>query len=542
MKLNLATQTILLIEDYPVMRKSIKDILYLLGAKTIVEAKNGQTAIFAMKNQKFNIIICDYDLGEGKNGQQILEQARDQKLILFNALFIMITAHQTTSIVLSAIDNKPDEYLAKPFNPQQLSMRLEKSYARKKYLSAIESEIDKGNPARAIAHCDALLAENNKAMRTQLLKIRAELAIGVGDLDKATAIYQEILAQRDLIWANIGLGIVAFFQKQYEQAITIFHNLIEQNPLSMESYDWLAKSYQMLERHDEAEKTLLQLTKISPHSFSRQKQLATLANKIGHIDIAEKACRAVIQLGKHSIHQSPENFSDLASIYAKKNEHKQALKTLDKMNQQFSGNTEATLRTAVLETKIFKASGESELSEQAYQKISELNKRLKDEIPKDLLLDIANTCYLYKDNEKADKIVETLINNHIDDHSFLYAIRKMQDDKVYQKQIEKLIHQTKQQLVTINNKGVRLYQQGQLKAAYSVLEQAIEKMPNNQTILLNIIKITLHDLKSSGINKQNLLQAHRYLKKAKQAGMSQEKLGALQLEFENITHSIPNKL
>lgn len=540
MKLNLATQSILLIEDYPVMRKSIKDILYLLGAKSIVEAKNGQTAISAMKKQKFDIIICDYDLGKGKNGQQILEQARHQNLILFSALFIMITAHQTASIVLSALDNKPDEYLAKPFNPQQLSMRLEKCYARKKYLSSIEREIYKGNPARAIFHCDQLLAENNKTVRSQLLKIRAELAIDVGDLSKATAIYQEILTQRELLWAKLGLGIVEFFNRHYDPAIEIFQKIIEQNPMLLASYDWLAKSYIIQDHHDEAEKIIHQSTIISPHSFFRQKKLATLADKTGHLEIAEKAYLAVINLGKHSIHKSPCDFSGLAKVYSIKNENKQAIKILNNMQQQFPNNPEATLRAAVLETKIYQDMGENELSEQAYQKTLELNQRLKHKTPKDLQLEIAKACYTSKDDEIADKIVATLINNHIDDRSFLDDIRGMHNDMGYPQQAERLIQQTRQELVKINNKGVKLYQQGQVKEAYIVLEQAIQRMPDNQTILLNMLKITLHDLKTSGINKQNLLLANRYLKKAKQIGMSQDKLGALQMEFETLTHSTPD--
>lgn len=540
MKLNLATKTILLIEDYPVMRKSIKNILFMLGAKIIVEAKNGVTAISAMESQKFNIVICDYDLGDGKNGQQVLEQARHQKLISFNALFIMITANQTASFVLSTIDNKPDEYLAKPFNPQQLLMRLEKSYARKNYLFPIETEIQKGNPVRAIYQCDRLLNENKKAVRSKLLKMRAELAIDVGDYKKASAIYLDILEQRELSWAKLGMGIIAYFQKQYQQAIEIFQKLIEQNPLLMEAYDWLAKSYEMLERYDEAEKTLLQFTKISPHTLSRQKKLATLADKIGHIDIAEKACQAVIHLGKNSIHKSPSDYSSLAKVYSKKNENKQALKTLKNMNQQFPDNLEAALRNTALESKIYNDLGDSKLSEKAYQKTCALNKRLSDKAPKDLQLDVAEACYLNKDYETADKIVATLINNHIDDHGFLDNICEMQKDVGCPQSAEKIIQQTRKELVKINNKGVKLFQQGKLKEAYAVLEQAIQKMPDNQTILLNMIKITLHDLKSSGINKQNLLLAHRYLKKAKQVGMAQEKLGVLQLEFENITRTISN--
>ena len=284
MKLNLTNKTILIIEDYPIMRKAMKDSLHSLGAQAIFEAENGITAITAMKQQKFDIVLCDYNLGEGKNGQQILEEARFNKLISFSTLFIIVTAHQNAKSVLSTIENKPDEYLAKPFNAQQLLRRLEKSYARKQNFHVIEREINKGNLARAIHYCDELIDQNNKAIHSQLLKLRADLAIKTADFEKASAIYQDILEQRELIWARVGTGVIAFFQSEYEKAIAIFQGLIAENPMLMECYDWLVESYEALERHADAEKTLSQATEMSPHSFLRQKRLAILADRLEHYD------------------------------------------------------------------------------------------------------------------------------------------------------------------------------------------------------------------------------------------------------------------
>lgn len=127
MKLDLSTKNILIIEDYPVMRKAMRDMLYKLGTRYISEAKDGFTAISAMKKQKFDIVLCDYNLGDGKNGPQILEEARYNKLLSLNALFIIVTAYQSASFILGTIENKPDDYLAKPFNAQQLFRRIEKA-------------------------------------------------------------------------------------------------------------------------------------------------------------------------------------------------------------------------------------------------------------------------------------------------------------------------------------------------------------------------------------------------------------------------------
>ena len=91
----------------------------------------------------------------------------------------------------------------------------------------------------------------------------------------------------------------------------------------------------------------------------------------------------------------------------------------------------------------------------------------------------------------------------------------------------------------LDNQGVALFQQGHTKEAFEIFEKAVEKMPNNKTIILNMAKITIHALKTSGITEENLLLAHRYIQRAKQVGVSIDKLGSLQLEFDSITHTPP---
>ena len=540
MKLNLSSKTILIIEDYSVVRKSIKDMLYTLGAQYLFEAENGHAAIAAMQKQKFDFILCDYNLGEGKNGQQVLEEARHKKLIPYSSVFIIVSAHQSAIDVLCTIENKPDEYLAKPFNAQQLSRRLDKSYARKQLFSGIEKQIDKENYAKAISLCEDALSKDNKASHSHLLKLRAELAITTGDLDKARTIYQQTLERRELAWARLGIGIITFYHNDYEQAVNQFQDLIEQNPMLMEAYDWLAKSYQALEKISEAESTLSQAIEISPQSFFRQKELAYLAEKSGNMDLAEKAYKAVTELGNFSVHQSPSDFSALAKVYSKRKENQQALKTLDSMRHQFVNNRLAELRAAAIESEVYQNIGDKKLSEQAFNTVSSLSMELKNTTPNDLQLDIAKAYYLNNDKETADQLISSLIQNNIDDNNFIDDIRHMQTDIGQDNYSEVLIQQTKQKLIDINNQGVKLYQQGQLKEAFAVFEQAIEKMPHNKTILLNMAKITVHDLKVSGITQENLLLAHRYINRAKQAGVAAEKLGNLQFEFENLTHTPPS--
>ncbi len=531
MKPLLAGKSILIVEDYPSMRKAIRDMLYTLDADNIVEADNGENAINLMSKTAFDVVLCDYNLGSGKNGQQVLEEARYRKLINYKCIFIIIAAEQSADMVLGAMDSKPDEYLAKPFNAQQLFCRIERNYQRKRLLHSVEKEIERGNLAQAIQNCEALLAANNAKMRTHLLKMRAELAVLVGDFTAGSRIYQDVLQQREIPWARLGLGIIEFEQGKLEQAIDQFEALLRENPRFLEAYDWLSKALEALDKRSEMQDVLHQAVDLSPQSILRQKKLAETADKNGNIEVAEKAYKAAVLLGKHSVFKSSSDFTRLAKLYSKANTPQKALTTLAEMKLEFQEDPEAELRAATLEAELHKVSGDDENAAMCLQQALSLHQQLGNQLPKDLQLDISRCCFMQGQQEQAEAILEGLIKTHIDDDAFLNEVRAMQAGLGMENYSEVLIQTTKRELVATNNKGVALYKQGNFKEAMELFEQAMTAMPDNKTIVINMLKIILHDLKSSAANKEKLSRAQQLFKKAKQIGIDKQKLGGLQMEF-----------
>lgn len=535
--LNLKAQKILLIEDYSVMRMSIKKMLFLADAELIIEAADAKIALAAMEKQKFDIILCDYNLGEGKNGQQLLEEAKYRKLLPVTTIFIMITAEQTQSMVLSAMENKPDEYLTKPFNAQQLLTRIEKQMLRKAYFIDIDQAIYKDNLPLAIAHCEKLLDQQEARMRTQLLKIGAELAINVGDFRTATHYYQEVLDQRELAWARLGVGIIAFLQNNFDDAIQTFKTVIQQAPMMMEPYDWLTKAYEATEKNYDAQETLNQAVELSPQAILRQQKLAILAEQAGDDASAKKAFKAAIKLGKFSVHKSCRDFSGLAKVYAKAkdtNDTKEALKLIKTMREEFSRHPEAELRAAHLEIGIHLKQNNKELADQAYAKIKQIIEKNHD-MPKDLLLDIAEIHLLYGNIDAGDKLIEDLIGNYVDDENFINEVlRRYKNANKNQSFAEDVFKRTKEELIKINNQGVNFFKQGNISAAFELLDAAYIKMPNNKIIIMNLAKILMRDIKASGITNDKLSKINTYLSKAATLGISQDKTGIIKMELAKL--------
>ena len=120
----------LIVDDFSDFRSSIKAMLRDIGAKDVDTADRGEDTLVMCRNKRYDIILHDYSLGSGKNGQQVLEELIAGKLISHQCIFVMVTAESSQAMVLSALEHEPDAYLTKPFSPLELIDTVDSQLAR----------------------------------------------------------------------------------------------------------------------------------------------------------------------------------------------------------------------------------------------------------------------------------------------------------------------------------------------------------------------------------------------------------------------------
>ena len=138
MSASLTQARILVIDDFQGMRTMLRDFLRAMGVTRVDTAANGKEAISQLRYARYDIVICDFNLGQGANGQQVLDEARMHDHIGVSTIWVMVTAEKTTDMVMGAAEVKPDDYLLKPINQKLLETRLEKLIVRKQTLRGIE--------------------------------------------------------------------------------------------------------------------------------------------------------------------------------------------------------------------------------------------------------------------------------------------------------------------------------------------------------------------------------------------------------------------
>lgn len=113
---------ILVVDDMPLMRHVLINMLRQLDYKDIVEATDGLQALNILQNQMFDLVITDLHMPK-MDGITLLDNIR-KDAELKNLPVLMVTCEDSSSTVKKAINAKVSGFIVKPFNMNVLSAQL----------------------------------------------------------------------------------------------------------------------------------------------------------------------------------------------------------------------------------------------------------------------------------------------------------------------------------------------------------------------------------------------------------------------------------
>jgi CheY-like chemotaxis protein len=119
----------LIVDDKQYMRHVIKGILESLGAKTIDEAEDGNSALAIMRSWPPDVILTEFRLSP-MSGIELLRTIRKDKGSLRFTPVVMITSETRREKVVEARNSGITEFVAKPFNAKSLILRIKEVIER----------------------------------------------------------------------------------------------------------------------------------------------------------------------------------------------------------------------------------------------------------------------------------------------------------------------------------------------------------------------------------------------------------------------------
>jgi DNA-binding NtrC family response regulator len=116
---------VLVVDDEEIVRESLGGWLEKDGYQ-VSSAPDGRSAVELFKAGKWNVVLVDLKM-PGMDGLQVLEEARKLQP---EAAVILMTAYATVDTAVTAMKLGAFDYLVKPFDPEELSILMQKVVAQ----------------------------------------------------------------------------------------------------------------------------------------------------------------------------------------------------------------------------------------------------------------------------------------------------------------------------------------------------------------------------------------------------------------------------
>lgn len=512
---------VLVIDDVEGTRAQLRMSLSNLGFARLHVVSSIKEALERLTIRQYDVILCDYLLGDGTDGQQFLEYLRTNDFISRNTIFIIITGEQSYERVMAASECAPDDYLLKPFTAAQFNARLEKLLEKQAYFSEIDRASNKKNWEQVIAECDKLLPEKNKHY-FELCKIKGAALLRNDQAREAADLYQEVLALRPLPWAKLNLARALAMLDDKAGAEKLAREVMAESPQFMAAYDFLGSLLAGKADKNAALEILQKAREISPGTMSRTRELSNLALATGQPEIAEKVMGETLQKNKYSPVLQANDYAVLSKALVKQGMTHDALRVVKDARKSFADN-QSNIVLSATESLAHHAAGNEPLAQEALARAMEYGDI--GSLPADTVVTMADACFALGREEDATRLLHHAVQNNQDDE----AIK----DKVHDAMVaagkdraeaSALIDASEQEVILLNNDGVRKAEAGQLGEAIELLCEAANRLPKNLQIVGNAALVIALDLVRNGKDPARLAKCLGYRKSLFRQAPSHPKL------------------
>jgi DNA-binding response OmpR family regulator/thioredoxin-like negative regulator of GroEL len=502
----------LIIDDFESFQQILKRLLHDLNVKNIDTVPSAPKALKQCEEHQYDVIFCDFDLGKGQNGLQLMEELRHKQLLASGTSFIIVTADSSRDSVIGSLEYKPDAYMNKPISSAELKSRLIKCLKQKNELTGINQAIDTKDYEQAIKLCNEKITSNSR-QKNWCLKTKGQLLLQLKKWDDAEKLFLEVLNNRPLFWAQLGYADALAAKENFNDALIAYQLAYQENSASLEAYEGAARMLINLGNPQEAQKILEKISHISSRSVSRQKLLADVSKINGDFDTAAKASRKVVRLAENSIHKSAENELDLADSLTEAALHssddrkskdyaKEAISTIQKTHRE-STDQDIKIQSKLIESRAYHSINDEKSAEKSLESAQNRIKKVGSTSNLRTQLELAKSYLISGQKDKANELLNVLAIQYKDDPEVSAKLDKIVD--------EPITESGKNDVIAANKEGIKMFEAGNYLDAMKCFLKATKNSPKHIGLRLNIVQSLIFQMKKTGLKKEILLQCDQHL-------------------------------
>jgi len=502
-----------------------------LGGTAVHGAGNSAEVIRQVKGNRFDIILSDFVLDDGRDGQQLLEELRHAHLIPLSTVYLIITSERGHSNVVALAELAPDDYLIKPFTADQLQIRLVKAIYKKHVLRKIYEQIERGALQEAIAACDRVI-QQQPVFIYDALRFKGELLHTLGRTREAEEVFRSVLEGRVVPWAKMGLAVALRDRGALDEAGRLAEQVTQEAPEYLSAYDFLASVHEAQGKLLEAQQALQRAADASPHNTVRQRLVGDVAARNKDLLAAEKAYGKVIERSRGSSLRTVDDFANLSRVLVERGDVAASRKITADMKRECRGDKQAELAALITESLCLDAEGSPEKAAQLVGQALQLQTQVNAEASEQgkhpshrLAVDLAHACYAAGKLGEAEKIMRQVAAKNHEDPQLNDQITSVLAKTGQPDAGKTMLEQVSKEIIALNNKGVLAARNGDLEGAVQLLVQAVEQMPNLQ-FLVNASKAILTLLDKKGWDNELAAKAQDYLQRAQRKDRKSQKVAS----------------
>ncbi|TDO16749.1 MULTISPECIES: chemotaxis response regulator CheY [Halomonas] len=120
--------SILVVDDFPTMRRIVRSLLKELGFTNVEEAEDGQDALQKLSSGNFDFVVSDWNM-PNLDGLEMLKRIRADSA-LKDLPVLMVTAEAKKENIIAAAQAGASGYVVKPFTSATLEEKLNKIFEK----------------------------------------------------------------------------------------------------------------------------------------------------------------------------------------------------------------------------------------------------------------------------------------------------------------------------------------------------------------------------------------------------------------------------
>jgi DNA-binding NarL/FixJ family response regulator len=289
------TRPILVIDDCPMYRTATQGMLLKFGfsQKQVHLAHDAKMALQKCATQNFQLVMCDYNLGDAKNGHQLIDELQHKKLLAADCILLIVTGDASSDVVRGFAELAPDGYMVKPLSYSTFSKRLPNIGKQKTSLSTLLTSFANEQFSESLTFAEeAIFLGQDVAFNAQIIKARALLKLG--KTNDARNLLITLRKGSNSAQITLLLAEVFIEQRHFQYSEQLLTSLITEPAYKTAALHLLATQYFEQHQFSRALEIISESVRASPKNIQRHKIKTMIALADFQISAAADAIKTTM--------------------------------------------------------------------------------------------------------------------------------------------------------------------------------------------------------------------------------------------------------